>query len=83
MLADDRATAVPTATIGDSPVPKLWRGGPIGPDFNLDDVQPRLVEKSLAFFAERAAAKPVAPPRSKKGSAIFSPAALRSASLLS
>ena len=60
-LADDRATAVPTATIGDSPVPKLWRGGPIGPDFNLDDVQPRLIEKSLAFFAERAAAKDAKP----------------------
>ena len=56
-LANDRATAVPTATIADSPVPKLWRGGPIGPDFKMEDVQPRLIEKSLAFFAERAAAR--------------------------
>jgi arylsulfatase A-like enzyme len=38
-------------------VPKLWRGGPIGADFKMDDVQPRLIEKSLAFIAEHAAAK--------------------------
>ena len=56
-LDQDRATSVPTATIADSPVPKLWRGGPIGADFKMDEVQPRLIEKSVSFIAERAAAK--------------------------
>jgi arylsulfatase A-like enzyme len=56
-LLQDRATAVPTATIGDSPVPKLWRGGPIGPDFKMEDVQPRLISTAVAYFAERAAAR--------------------------
>ncbi len=60
-LANDRATAIPTAKIADSPVPKLWRGGPIGPDFKMEDVQPRLIEKSIAFFAERAAARDAKP----------------------
>ena len=56
-LANDRATAVPTATVTDSPAPKLWRGGPIGPDFKMEDVQPRLIAKATAYFAERAAAR--------------------------
>jgi len=60
-LDQDRATSVPTATVSDSPVPKLWRGGPIGADFKMDDVQPRLIEKSLAFIAEHAAAKDAKP----------------------
>jgi arylsulfatase A-like enzyme len=56
-LTQDRATGVPTTTIGDSPAPKLWRGGPIAPDFKMEDVQPRLISTALAYFAERAAAK--------------------------
>lgn len=55
-LDGDRATRVPTATIGDSPPPRLWRAGPIGPDFRLEDVEPRLTEKTVAYLAERAAA---------------------------
>ena len=55
-LADDRATAVPTTAVGDSPAPKLWRAGPIAPDFAMADVQPRLTAKALAYLAERAAA---------------------------
>ena len=55
-LDQDRSTSVPTATIADSPVPKLWRGGPIGADFKMEEVQPRLIEKSVSFIAERAAA---------------------------
>jgi len=55
-LDQDRATSVPTATIADSPVPKLWRGGPIGADFKMEEVQPRLIEKSVSFIAERVAA---------------------------
>ncbi len=56
-LANDRATTVPTAKVGDSPVPKLWRGGPIGSDFKMEEVQPRLIEKAVAYFAERADAR--------------------------
>ncbi|MSU23882.1 MAG: arylsulfatase [Opitutus sp.] len=60
-LANDRATAVPTGTVADSPVPKLWRAGPIGPDFKMEDVQPRLIDQSIAFFAERAATRDAKP----------------------
>ncbi|MCX6951212.1 MAG: arylsulfatase [Verrucomicrobia bacterium] len=56
-LADDRATTVPATTIADSPAPKLWRAGPIGPDFKMEDVQPRLIEKATAYLGERAAAR--------------------------
>ncbi|MEY2882051.1 MAG: Arylsulfatase [Verrucomicrobiota bacterium] len=56
-IADDRATRVPTATVADSPAPKLWRGGPIADDFKMEDVQPRLTEQTLAYLAERAAAR--------------------------
>jgi arylsulfatase A-like enzyme len=60
-LANDRATTVPTAKVGDSPVPKLWRGGPIGSDFKMEEVQPRLIEKAVTYFAERAAAHDAKP----------------------
>jgi arylsulfatase A-like enzyme len=56
-LRDDRATRVPTGTIGDSPAPKLWRGGPIADDFKMDDVQTRFTDESLAFIDARAAAR--------------------------
>ncbi len=56
-LANDRATALPTGTIGDSPTPKLWRAGVISPDFKLEDVQPRLTEKAIGYLAERATAR--------------------------
>lgn len=56
-LDQDRATAVPTAKIGDSPAPKLWRGGPIGPDFKMDAVQTRFTDEAIAFVDARAAAR--------------------------
>ncbi len=56
-LRDDRATRVPTGTIGDSPAPKLWRGGPIGDDFQMDAVQTRFTDEALAFIDDRAAAR--------------------------
>jgi len=55
-LRDDRAEEVPRGRVGDSPPPKLWRGGPIGAGFRMEDVQPRLVDESRRFLAERAAA---------------------------
>ena len=56
-LAQDRATMVPTATVADSPTPKLWRAGPIATDFKMEDVQPRLISTALDYIAERATAK--------------------------
>ncbi len=56
-LAQDRATMVPTATLADSPTPKLWRAGPIAADFKMEDVQPRLIATALDYIAERATAK--------------------------
>ncbi len=56
-LAQDRATMVPTATVADSPTPKLWRAGPIAADFKMEDVQPRLIATALDYIAERATAK--------------------------
>ena len=54
-IANDRATMVPTGTVVDSPPPKLWRAGPISADFRMEEVQPRLTEKAVDYFAERAA----------------------------
>ncbi len=54
-IADDRVTAPPAGTVGDSPAPRLWRAGPIGGDFRMEEVQPRFTEKTISFLAERAA----------------------------
>ncbi len=53
-LRDDRATAIPVARVEDSEPPRLWRTGPIGPDFKMEEVQPRLVEEAISYFRERA-----------------------------
>lgn len=54
-LRDDRAEEVPTGRIENSPPPRLWRAGPIGNGFQMDDVQPRLFAETRRFLAERAA----------------------------
>ncbi len=56
-LRDDRATRVPAGTIGNSPAPRLWRGGPIAEDFRMEEVQARLADEGIAFLAQRAAAR--------------------------
>jgi arylsulfatase A len=56
-LAQDRATTLPTERLADSKAPKLWRAGPLAPDFKLEDVQPRLTAQAIAYIAERATAK--------------------------
>lgn len=56
-LENDRVTRPPAGSVEDSPAPKLWRAGPIGADFKMEDVQPRLTEKTIAFLASRAAAR--------------------------
>jgi arylsulfatase A-like enzyme len=55
-IKNDRITQVPTRTIGDSPSPKLWRGGAISDDFQLEDVQPRLTSRTIGFLRTRASA---------------------------
>lgn len=56
-IENNRATMKPTGTVGDSAAPKLWRAGPIADDFKMEDVQPKLIEKTKAYLAERAAAR--------------------------
>jgi arylsulfatase A-like enzyme len=56
-IDQDRTTRVPTGAIADSPAPRLWRAGPIAPDFKLEDVQPRLTDMAIAYLNERGAAR--------------------------
>ena len=56
-LENNRVTQPPSGTVKDSPAPRLWRAGPIGGDFKMEDVQPRLTEKTIAYLGERAAAR--------------------------
>ncbi len=60
-LENDRATRVPTGKIGDSPPPKLWRGGPISSDFVMEEVEPTLIEKASTYLREHAAARRTKP----------------------
>ncbi len=53
-LANDRAASLPTGKIGNSPPPRLWRAGVISPDFQMEQVEPRLVEKTIDYLSERA-----------------------------
>jgi arylsulfatase A-like enzyme len=56
-LENDRVVQPPTDKIGDSKAPKLWRGGPIAPDFKMQNELPTLIDKTIAYLGERAAAK--------------------------
>jgi arylsulfatase A len=56
-IENDRVTLPPTGTVDDNPAPKMWRKGPISDDFRMEDVQPRLTEKTITFLEERAAAR--------------------------
>lgn len=56
-LENDRVTALPAGSVGDSPAPRLWRAGPIGADFKMEEVQPKLVEKTIGYLGERGAAR--------------------------
>lgn len=56
-MDNDRATAVPTATVTNSPKPKMWRAGPIGGDFRFEEVQPRFIDAARTYLAERASAR--------------------------
>ncbi len=55
-LRDDRATRVPTGRVEDSEPPRLWRAGPISDDFRMEDVQPRLIDETIAWLGAQAAA---------------------------
>ena len=56
-LRGDRAEEAPTGRVEDSPPPRLWRAGPIGSGFQMEDVQPRLFAEARQFLHERAAAR--------------------------
>ena len=56
-LENDRARSVPTERVADSPKPKMWRAGPIAPDFKHQEVQPLLFQKSREFLTTRSQAK--------------------------
>jgi arylsulfatase A len=56
-LENDRSTTVPVDKVAESPKPKMWRAGPIGGDFRHAEVQPRFIERSIAFLDARAAAR--------------------------
>lgn len=55
-LRNDRALELPAGRIGNSAPPRLWRAGPIGPDFHMEDVEPRLIREAASYLRERAAA---------------------------
>lgn len=52
---NDRVESVPTATIGDSPKPKMWRAGWISDGFEHENVLPDLARRSVDYINERAA----------------------------
>ena len=56
-LENDRVTQPPAGTVGDSKAPQLWRAGPIGGNFKMEEVQPTLTAKTIGFIEERAAAR--------------------------
>lgn len=60
-LDGDRPTVVPTRRVDASPLPGMWRAGPIGDDFRHAEVQSRFVGRALDFLAERAAARDAKP----------------------
>jgi len=53
-LENDHAVSLPTERVGDNPAPKLWRAGPISPDFKFEEVHPKFAEKAVAFLNDRA-----------------------------
>lgn len=55
-IENDRVTAVPDREVGDGPAPRYWRAGPIGADFRMEEVQPRLTARTIAYLGERALA---------------------------
>lgn len=55
-IRNDRVTALPTRTTPGSDLPAFWRKGPVGPDFEFEQVLPRLTEEALAVIDAGAAA---------------------------
>ncbi|HEY1108481.1 MAG TPA: arylsulfatase [Opitutaceae bacterium] len=55
-LENDRVTRPPGGTVKDSPAPYLWRAGPIGEDFKMEEVHPRFTQKTVDYLGERAKA---------------------------
>jgi arylsulfatase A-like enzyme len=55
-LRGDRAEEIPLGHLEDSPPPRLWRSGPIGSAFRMEEVQSRLFAEAERFLTKRAAA---------------------------
>lgn len=53
-LRNDHVANAPTGSIAASSLPKMWRAGPISPDFVHEEVQSRFVGEALEFIADRA-----------------------------
>jgi arylsulfatase A len=49
-VENDRSTSVPDRVVAASGGKRMWREGPIGPDFRHDEVLPKLTEKALGFI---------------------------------
>lgn len=56
-LDNDRAASLPTGQIADSPPPRLWRAGPIAPDFKMAEVEPRVIDEAMRYLAAQGAAR--------------------------
>ncbi|MBK9168408.1 MAG: arylsulfatase [Bryobacterales bacterium] len=55
-VIDDRVERAPTATTPgrDEPRGVFWRGGPIAPDFEMEEVLPRLTSRAVEYLEGRA-----------------------------
>lgn len=56
-VENDRATALPSGTVTNSPAPRMWRAGPIARDFRFEEVQPRFVAQARSFIESKARSK--------------------------
>lgn len=57
-LRDDRVASPPARRIGKSPVPAMWRAGPIAADFAHADVQGRLTREAIDYLSRQDGARP-------------------------
>ena len=56
-MENDRPTAIPDQTIRASSGKKMWRKGPIAPDFKHIEVLPKITEKAIDYIDQRAEQK--------------------------
>ena len=56
-VENDRVTAVPDRIVKASGGKKMWRKGPIGPDFKHMEVLPKITKKAISYIDQRAEQK--------------------------